>query len=96
MVKHKVKWLLEYILSGSNKECVSYDQLSVVQWAAGFCHIMKQEKNSDSKEFMLDYLVLLLDDAQDFSWEVARASHAMLLCRVELGKIENYSQIEKK
>ena len=95
MVKHKVKWPHEYILSGSNKERISYDQLSVVQWVAGFCRIMKEEKNVDSKEFMLDYLVSLLDDAQDFSWEVAKASHAVLLCRMEQGEIENYSQIEK-
>ena len=67
MVKHKVKWPHEYILSGSNKERVSYEQLSVVQWVAGFCHIMKEEKNSDSKEFVFDYLVSLLDDAQDFA-----------------------------
>ena len=84
-----------YILSGLNKERVSYDQLSVVQWVAGFCRIMKEEKNVDSKEFMLDYLVLLLDDAKDFSWEAAKASHAVLLCRMEQVEIENYSQIEK-
>ena len=94
MVKHKVKWAHEYVLSGSNKERVSYDQLSVVQWVDGFCGIMKEEKNSDSKEFMSDYLDSLLDDAQDFSWEAAKASHAVL-CRMEQGEIENYSQIEK-
>ena len=95
MVKHKVKWPHEYILSGSSKERVSYDQLSVIQWVAGFCRIMREEKNTDSKEFMLDYLVSLLDDAQDFSWEAAKASHAVLLCRMEQGEIENYSQIDK-
>ena len=31
MVKHRVKWPHEYILLGSNKERVSYDQLSVVK-----------------------------------------------------------------
>ena len=95
MVKHKVKWPHEYILSGSSKERVSYDQLSVIQWVAGFCRIMKEEKNTDSKEFMLDYLVSLLDDAQDFSWEAAKASHVILLCKMEQGEIENYSQIDK-
>ena len=29
-VKHRVRWPHEYVLSGSNKERVSYDQLSVV------------------------------------------------------------------
>ena len=44
---------------------------------------------------MLDYLVSLLDDAQDFSWEAAKASNAVLLCRMEQGKIENYSEVNK-
>ena len=44
---------------------------------------------------MLDYLVALLDDAQDFSWEAAKASHAVLLCRMEQGEVESYSDVEK-
>ena len=44
MVKIKVKWPNEYILSGLSKERISYDQLSVVQWVTGFCSIMKEEK----------------------------------------------------
>ena len=56
---------------------------------------MKEETNSDSKECMLEYLVSLLDDAQDFSWEAAKASHTVLLCRMEQGEVENYSQVEK-
>ena len=62
---------------------------------AGFCRIMREEKNSNTKDCMLDYLVSLLDDAQDFSWEAAKASHAVLLCRMEQGEIENYSQVVK-
>ena len=40
---------------------------------------------------MLDYLVSLLDDAQDFSWGTAKASQAVLLCRMEQGEIGDYS-----
>ena len=95
MVQNKVKWSHEYVLSGSSKECISYDQLSVIQWVAGFCRIMKEEKNSDSKDFMLDYLVSLLDNAQDFSSEATKASHTVLLCQMEQGEIANFSQVEK-
>ena len=63
----------------------------VVQKVTGFGRIIKEDKNSDSKDFTLGYLVSLLDDAQYFSREVAKASHAVLLCRMEQGKIENYS-----
>ena len=94
-VKHRVKWPHEYVLSGSNKERGSYDQLSVVQWVAGFCRTMKVEKIPKMREHMLDYLVALLDDAQDFSWGAAKASHAVLLCRMEQGEIVDYSWIDQ-
>ena len=43
------------------------------------------------REHMLDYLVALLDDAQEFSWGMTKASHAVLLCRMEQGEIADYS-----
>ena len=48
---------------------------------AGFRRIMREEKYEESKDCMLDYLIVLLDDANDFSWQ--SASHAVLLCRME-------------
>ena len=95
MVQNKIKWPHKYVLLGSSKERISYDQLSILQWVAGFCHNMKEEKNSDSKDFVLDYLVSLLDDTQDFFWEAAKASHMVHLYRMEQGKIASYSQVEK-
>ena len=50
IVPNKIKWPHEYILSGSQKERVSYDQLSITQWMASFCRIMKRRaKFSKSK-----------------------------------------------
>ena len=43
---------------------------------------------------MLDYLIALLDDSNDFSWSAAKASHAVLLCRMERGKISDYTQAD--
>ena len=62
---------------------------------AGFGRIVKEEKNSETKEHMLDYLVALFDDANDFSWDAAKASHAVLLCRMEQGEINSYSEVDK-
>ena len=45
LVPNCIKWPHEYVLSGSSKERVSYDQLSITQWVAGFCRIMREEKN---------------------------------------------------
>ena len=49
-----------------------------------------------NKEFMLDYVINLLDDATVFSWASAKACHAVLLCRMEQGEIQSCSQIDKR
>ena len=52
-------------------------------------------KNSNLRGNMLDYLISLFDYANDFSWDVAKASHAVVLCRMEQGEVKDYSQTEK-
>ena len=93
LVPNKVKWPREYVLSGSHKERVSYDQLSIIQWMTGFCRIMHDKQDKTIQNSMLDYLIALFDDANDFSWDAAKASHAVLLCRMEQGEIKNYAQV---
>ena len=41
---------------------------------------------------MLDYVIILLDDANDFSWSSAKASHRVLLCRIEQGEVAGWSK----
>ena len=48
-VKNRVKWPHEYVLAGNIKERVSYDQLTMGQWMAGFCRTMREEKNSNKR-----------------------------------------------
>ena len=74
---------------------IQYDQLSVVQWVAGFCRTLREEQNPQVKEHMLDYLIALMKDANDFSWDAAQGSHAVLLCRMEQGEVKNYTETEK-
>ena len=62
---------------------------------AGFCRTMKEEKNSEMKEHMLDYAIALLEDANDFSCGAAKASHAVLLCSMEQGEVSDFSDIQK-
>ena len=75
-VKNRVKMPHEFILSGPSKERVSYNNLTVLQW----------EKDLGVREHILDYIISLLDDAQDFSWQAAKASHAVNLCQMEQGR----------
>ena len=94
-VRRRVRWPQEFVLSGIQKERISYDQLTISQWMAGFCRSMREEKNSKMRDHMIDYLISLLDDSQDFSWSASKASHAVLLCRMEQGEIEDYSKIDQ-
>ena len=94
-VKEKVKWPHEYVLAGSTKDRVSYNQLNITQFMAGFCQIMREESCQTTKDHMLDYIISLLDDSNDFSWQAAKASHTVLLCRMEQGKVTSWSQTDK-
>ena len=44
---------------------------------------------------MLDYLIALLDNSNDFSSQAAKASHAVLLCHMEQGEVARWSDTEK-
>ena len=48
----------------------------------------EEETNVENKNPMLDYLISLFKDVQDFSWDATRASHAVLLCRMEQGDLK--------
>ena len=89
----RVKWPHEFFLSGSLKECISYGQLTMPQWMAGFCRTMRDETNQNLKDHMLNYLIDLMDDANDFSWGVVKASHAVVLGRMEQGEVTGYDQV---
>ena len=91
-VKNRVKWPHEY---GLKKERVSYDQLTMGQWMDGFCRSMQDKICNINREAMLEFLISLLDDSNDFSWCAAKASHAVLLCRMEQGEIQNYTKVDK-
>ena len=94
-VNKRIRWPQEFVLAGSKKERVSYDSLSMGQWVVGFCRAIQEESNGKSKDSMLDYMILLLEDANDFSWQAAKASHAVLLCRMEQGEISDYTEVDK-
>ena len=103
-VKKQVPWPQNHILRGQSKARVSYDRLSWCQWIAGFATIAREESDLDTKNAMLEYLAHLIsesgylaypeyladlmEDAHDFSWASAKGSHAMLLCKMEEGKLQ--------
>ena len=56
--------------------------------------IAREESNADTKNAILDYSSEIMEDDSDFSWQSAKSSHAVLLCRMEEGKVE-WSEITK-
>ena len=81
-MNQRVKWPHEFVLAGTSKDRLNYNQLNITQWRAGFCQIMRHEENLQTRGHMLDYLALL-DDSNEFSWQAVKASHAVLLCIME-------------
>ena len=81
-------WPLNFILGGKNKSRISYDNLSMCQWVAGFAMIIREEQNLEVKNAMLEYLGKIMEDMQDFSWQSAKASHTVLLCCMKEGKVD--------
>ena len=72
---------------GASKARIPYDSLSMSQWVSGFSSIIREEQDLTIKNAMLDYLVDIMEDSHDFGWQSAKASHAVLLCKMEDNKI---------
>ena len=77
------------------KERVQYDHLSITQWVADIVLIMREELNLETRQNKSDYMIVLMDDANDFSGMRQTASHAILLCRMEQGEIKHYGEVDK-
>ena len=86
-VRHKVHWPHEAILRAVSHQRVAYDQLSLTQWVHGFCKNILEEKSECRKDSMISYLGDLMEDVTEFSWQGAKAAHAILLCEMERGSL---------
>ena len=86
-VKNEIAWPHNFVLSGNMKNRVTYDSLSLSQWVSGFATIVKDESDIETKNQMLEYLSELMEDSHDFGWSSAKGSHAVLLCRMEEGRV---------
>ena len=85
--KNEVPWPHNYVLTGNAKSRASYDSLSMSQWVAGFCQIIKDQNDPTTKNQMLDYMSDLMEDSHDFGWQAAKGCHAVLLVKMEEGTI---------
>ena len=87
--KKEVPWPHNFILGGSNKTRVTYDDaLSMSQSVLGFTQIVREESNESVRNHMLDYLAELMEDSHDFGWQADKGNHAVPLCKMEDKKIQ--------
>ena len=79
------------------RQRVTYDQLSLTQWVQGFSKNILEQKSSSRRDAIVSYLSDLMEDATDFSWQGAKAAHAVLLCKMEHGSLtwENGERIDR-
>ena len=82
------------LLGGASRQRLNYDQLSITHWVQGFCRNVLDEKCNKRREVMISYLSDIMEDATDFSWSSAKASHAVLLCEMERGCLTGKIWIE--
>ena len=66
-----------------------------IQLMAGCCRTIREESNVHTRKNLLDYVINLLEDAQDFSWSSAKVCHVVRLCRMEQGKVQSWNETEK-
>ena len=93
-VKKVVDWPQHFILTRNRKSRPTYDDLTVTQWVSGFVRCIQEEKSGKTRASMLDYLGNLMEDASDFSWESAKASHMVVLTNMEADRLQ-WSDTEK-
>ena len=93
-VKKLIDWPQNFILTGAHKTRPTYDDLTITQWVSGFVRCIQEEKSGDNRDLMLDYLGNLMEDASDFSWDSAKAAHAILLTNMEADRVK-WSDTEK-
>ena len=86
-VKKEVPWPQNHVLGGSSKNRMNYDNLTMSQWVSGFVTIIRDESDLSVKNKMLEYLADIMEDSHDFGWASAKGSHAVLLCKMEEGRI---------
>ena len=86
-VKRSVDWPQHFILTGTHKTRLSYDDFTITQWVSEFVRCMEEEKSEQNKTCMLDYQGNIMEDASHFSWESAKACHAVVLTNMEADRL---------
>ena len=86
-IKRSVPWPQNYVLVGPNKKRPSYDTLNPMEWTSGIIKAALDLPNPQ-RDQKLEYVSSLLEDAADFSFESAKACHAVVLTTMENDRLD--------
>ena len=50
-----MKWPHEFVLSGWTQERIQYDHLTTVQWVAGYCRMLSEERDLTIRSLYLKF-----------------------------------------
>ena len=76
---------------------MTYDQLNLTQWVQGFAQNILDEKSQKNQRSTVTISYNIMADANDFSWQNAKAAHAVLLCDMERGAVtwDNCDKVDR-
>jgi hypothetical protein len=80
-------WTQDFVLGTGRKNCVSYDELDVLQWSQGCLSIIEREENPETQWAMSLTLRSTLREAQFYGFKAARFSYSALLSMMEDGNL---------
>ena len=87
-IKKSVAWPHHYVLVGKDKNPPTSDQLCPTRWMAG-CLKRAMDLPQPDRDSNLNYLINLSEDASDFSFDNAKACHAVVLTTMEHDKLSS-------
>ena len=87
-VKVPISWPQDYCSVLVGQKQPTYDELSLEQWFQGLLYCVLEQDSNTTRENMLYYLTLLLQDAVELSSGTARRAHAAVLQEVEKGRVD--------
>ena len=59
----------------------------ILQSHSGYLDSLDVSRKKSNRDLMLHYLDSLMEDASDFSWDSAKAAHAILLTNMEADRV---------
>ena len=86
-IKNPISWPQDYCAVNVGNKQPTYDEMSLEQWVQGMIFCILEQNDEKSKENMLMYFALLMQDAIELSASTARRAHAAVLQEMERGKL---------